>query len=46
MKNQPDDFKFGFTNKAESIEEYLETEDEMVLQNENFIIGFNLFEKD
>jgi hypothetical protein len=26
--------------------EYLETEDEMVLQNEIFIIGFNLFEKD
>ncbi len=26
--------------------EYLEIEDEMVLQNEIFIIGFNLFEKD
>jgi hypothetical protein len=28
------------------IEEYLKTENNMVLKNENFIVDFNMFEED
>ncbi len=45
MKNQLNDPRFGFTNGLKSIEEYLNIEDGMVLENENFIANFNYLKK-
>jgi hypothetical protein len=41
-----DDFKFECTTGLpKSIEEYLEIENGMVLENEKFIVDFNLFKE-
>lgn len=44
MKNWPDDLGFGCTTKPKSIKEYLEIKNGMVLENEDLIVDFNLFE--
>ncbi len=45
MKNQLDDPRFGFTSEPKSIDEYFDIEDGMILENEHFIVDFNLFKK-
>jgi hypothetical protein len=46
MKNWPNNPKFGCTNvEPKSIEEYIDIENGMVLENEEFISDFNLFEE-
>jgi hypothetical protein len=46
MKNWLDNPRFGCTNvEPKSIEEYIDIENGMVLENEQFISNFNLFEE-
>jgi hypothetical protein len=46
MKNWLDDPRFRCTTSLpNSIEEYLKIEDDMILENEDFIVDFNLFEE-
>jgi len=47
MKNWLDGPRFGCTNGLlNSIEKYLKMENDMISKNEDFIVNFNLFEKD
>ncbi len=46
MKNQLDNPRFGCKNvEPKSIEEYIDIENDMVLENEKLIDDFNLFEE-
>jgi hypothetical protein len=46
MNNWPDDLGFGCTTKPKLIKEYLEIKNGMVLEDEDLIVDFKLFEED
>lgn len=46
MKNELNDLKYECTIGPKSIKEYFEIEYDMVLENENLIVDFNLFKGD
>jgi len=46
MKIWSNDLGLGCTTKPKLIKEYLEIQTGMVMENEDFILNFNLFEED
>ncbi len=46
IKNSLDDPRFECTNGPKSFEEFLNSKDNVVSENEDLIVNFNLFEED